>query len=289
MSQGLGRVFDRAQSRYDAMTPDDEEQPTEEERIMEEFKPYVSIDAETTGTDPATDRIITFSVHKRWSTKVRNGNTWTFNPGRPIPQSATDVHGITDADVAGEHPFTAAIANQIIEFIGADAILVGFNLLKFDIPIFQAELVRCGFKGEWPPQGMLVIDALGIYRKLFPHTLTAAVKQFCGREHEQAHDSLEDAEATADVLEGILKQHPALAEMTVDDLARYSQPTGMVDFSGKLFRDDAGDVCYGFGKNWKLKVRDAKEYSKWMLSSDFPVDTKRALEAELRRIDGRML
>jgi hypothetical protein len=61
----------------------------------------------------------------------------------------------------------------------------------------------------------------------------------------------------------------------------------MVDFSGKLFRDDQGDVCYAFGKNWKRKVRDAKEYADWMLSSDFPADTKRALESELRRIGVR--
>ena len=264
--------------------PDDDEQPTEE-RIMEEFKPYVAIDAETTGTDPVTDRIITFSVHKRWPNRVHNGNSWLFNPSRPIPASATAVHGITDADVAGEHPFTEARAKQIIEFIGDDAILVGFNLLKFDIPIFQAELARCGFKGEWPPPGMEIVDCLGLYRKLFPHTLTNAVKQFCGRDHTGAHDSLEDAEATADVLEGILKQQPTLAEMTVDDLARYSQPDGMVDFSGKLFRDADGDVCYGFGKNWKRKVRDEKSYAQWMLDSAFPADTKRALEAELRRIE----
>ena len=290
MSQGLGRAFDRAQSRYDAMSPeDDNETLTEEERIMEEFKPYVSIDCETTGTDPAQDRIISFAVHKRWPKNVRNGECWQFNPGRPIPATATAVHHITDADVAHDPPFTKARADQIIRFIGADAILVGFNLLKFDIPIFMAELVRCGYQEPWPPPGMLVIDASNIFRKLFPRDLKAAVKQFCGRDHEDAHDALADAEATADVLEGQLKQNPMLAEMTVDDLARYSQPAGLVDFSGKLFRDADGDVCYGVGKDYGKKIKDAPGFASWMLSKDFPIDTKRAVEAELRRTQGAML
>lgn len=254
---------------------------------MTTLKPYVTIDCETTGIDPATDRILTFAVHKRWPNRQHNGNEWKFNPGRLIPKSATEIHGITNEDVAQEHPFTKARAMQIIEFIGVDAILVGFNILKFDIPIFMAELERCGCSVEFPPPGMAVIDCLNIFRKKFPHDLDAAALRYAAQKRaSNQHDALEDCELTANILEGQLQQHPDLAELTVDDLARWSQPDGMVDFSGKLFRDRDGDVCYGIGKDYAKKIKDAPSFAHWMLTKNFPPDTKRAVEAELRRIGG---
>ena len=242
--------------------------------------PIISIDCETTGVNVTSDRILTFAVHKRWPANVQNGNEWKFNPGRPIPPDATKVHGITDADVSGEPPFTPARAAKIIEFIGKDGVLIGFNLLKFDIPIFLSELERCGCKASFPPAGMMVIDCLGIYRKQHPRDLASAVKLYAGRDHTEAHDSLADAEATADVLSGQLRQHAELAAMTLQELAKYFQPDGMVDFSGKLFRDAAGDVCYGIGKDYGKKVRQNPGFGQWMLGKDFPSDTKDWLRRE---------
>lgn len=69
---------------------------------------YAVIDLETTGFSPTSDAVVEMAcvlVEQRriigtWSTLV--------NPRRPIPEHATRVHGITDADVAFAPPFELA-------------------------------------------------------------------------------------------------------------------------------------------------------------------------------------
>jgi DNA polymerase-3 subunit epsilon len=119
------------------------------------MKPFVTIDCETTGTDPATDRIISFAAHKRLPAHV--SKEWRFNPGVPIRNS--DIHGITDHDVAHLAPFNPHFAREIVDWIGPGTTLVGYNLLKFDIPIFIAELARCGSSIVWPEPGAVIIDS----------------------------------------------------------------------------------------------------------------------------------
>ena len=66
------------------------------------------IDCETTGLDPGTDRIITVAVIRTDFTQLDEGTSLTgdrlvveVDPGIPIPEAASAVHGLRDADVAG--------------------------------------------------------------------------------------------------------------------------------------------------------------------------------------------
>ena len=63
------------------------------------------IDCETIGLDPGTDRIITVAVIRADFTQLDRGTSLTgdslvaeVNPGVPIPESATAVHGLRIAD-----------------------------------------------------------------------------------------------------------------------------------------------------------------------------------------------
>ena len=94
------------------------------------------IDCETTGFDPGTDRIITVAVIRADFSRLDRGTRLTgdslvveVNPGVPIPEAATAVHGLRDADVAGWPPF-ADEAQELRDFIG-DRVLVGHNA-QFD-------------------------------------------------------------------------------------------------------------------------------------------------------------
>ena len=106
------------------------------------------IDCETTGFDPGTDRIITVAVIRADFSRLDRGTRLTgdslvveVNPGVPIPEAATAVHGLRDADVAGWPPF-ADEAQELRDFIG-DRVLVGHNA-QFDKRFLNAEFKRAG-------------------------------------------------------------------------------------------------------------------------------------------------
>jgi len=168
-----------------------------------------SIDTETTGVNTETDRIVTLSVYKR-NAENEQSKHWTVNPGIPIPKSSYEIHGITDENVR-DCPDFGKIANEFLDFIGSCP-LVGFNIYAFDILIIMAELTRHGIDRVFPGEDVLIIDCGNIFKKKEPRTLEAAVQKYCGRKHEDAHSSLADAEATAAVLHGQLRQYEDLAQ-----------------------------------------------------------------------------
>ena len=68
-------------------------------------RPLVVFDLETTGTDPATDRIVEISALRLETDGSRSIKTRRLDPERPIPPGATAVHGIRDDDVRGAPTF----------------------------------------------------------------------------------------------------------------------------------------------------------------------------------------
>jgi DNA polymerase III epsilon subunit family exonuclease len=91
---------------------------------------YAVIDVETTGFSPIGDGVVEAAcviVHDR-----RIVRTWTslVNPGRPIPDYATRVHGITDADVASAPHFERV--QHALRAMCEGAIVVAHNA-KFDL------------------------------------------------------------------------------------------------------------------------------------------------------------
>ena len=62
-------------------------------------RPIVFFDLETTGTDPATDRIVEVAALRIDADGTRSARCRRLNPERPIPPAATAVHGIHDDDV----------------------------------------------------------------------------------------------------------------------------------------------------------------------------------------------
>lgn len=243
----------------------------------------VWIDAETTGVDPVKDRLIEFgavvmeidgSISKRWVQR--------FQPGIPIPAEATECHHITDEMVKDCPPF--AMFAKAITLALRDKDIGGFNLRRLDLPILDEELRRCGLKLELA--GVRLIDSFTIYQKKAPRDLAAAVREYCGREHDGAHGAAADASATADVFLGQMQRHPDLDAMTVDELSVFSRHGEYIyaDLAGKLYLDADGDLRYAFGKAKDKKVRDDPGFGRWMLKKDFPGSTLDALEIELDRL-----
>ncbi len=239
----------------------------------------VAIDLESTGTDPVLDRIIELGVTVMTPDGARARWCQRFNPGIPIPVEATEVHGITNVDVATMPAFKDFAGRIHRSLEGRD--LIGYNLRRMDLPMLDEEFRRCGLKLNL--DGVRVIDAFGIFSKKAPRKLEDAVRRFCGREHEGSHGAAADAEATLDVLLGQLAEFDDLAAMTIDQLADYSQTSEVryADLAGKLYYDQDGEIRYAFGKHKDCLVKEQRGYAHWMINKagGFPSSTLDVLEA----------
>jgi DNA polymerase-3 subunit epsilon len=77
-------------------------------------------DTETTGLNLREDRIVTASLQRLSSDGVvlDGGKDWVINPGIPIPEIASKVHGYYDEDVK-DSPSSDVAIPEILEAINA--------------------------------------------------------------------------------------------------------------------------------------------------------------------------
>jgi DNA polymerase-3 subunit epsilon len=176
-------------------------------KYLEIARPLAFLDLETTGLDPAEDRIVEWTVLRFGPQGGHHLVTRRCNPGVPISLGASAVHGITDADVA-DHPSFADRLPELVELLsGAD--ISGFGIAGFDLTMLDAELVRAGILPAYRPQRR-ILDVMVLYHAIAPYSRTArrtlarAVATYAGRSHEGAHRSAADALAAAEVLDGII-------------------------------------------------------------------------------------
>src|SRR5690606_4164900 len=107
-------------------------------------KPIIFFDLETTGVDPAKDRIIEMAMVKIKPDGTKEHYIKRIHPGMPIPKESSAIHGITDEDVKDAQEFKH-IAHELYEWMhGCD--LGGYNSSKFDIPVLAEEFLRTGIQ-----------------------------------------------------------------------------------------------------------------------------------------------
>ncbi len=238
-------------------------------------KPLIFFDLETTGVNVTNDRIVEISLIKVMPDGSEIEKTRRINPGMHIPEEATAVHHITDADVA-DCPQFKQIAKSLADFIrGCD--IAGFNSNRFDIPMLDEEFARAGVDFDFSKARF--IDVQTIFHKMEKRTLEAAYMFYCGKELDGAHSANADTRATYEVLKAQLDRYPSL-ENQVDKLSEFSSQHRNVDLMGRLYYDDQDREIINFGK---YKGQVAEEvfmrepgYFGWIDQGDFPSNTKRA-------------
>ena len=238
--------------------------------------PIIFFDLETTGINVAEDRIVEISYIKVYPNGKEESETIRVNPGIHIPEGATALHGITDADVA-EAPTFKEIAKHISKvFEGCD--LAGYNSDRFDIPLLAEEMIRADAKFDVSRRKM--IDVQTIFHKMEQRTLAAAYKFYCGKTLENAHSAGADTRATYEVLQAQLDRYPELPN-DVAALSEFSSFNRNVDFAGKMVYDENGCEVFNFGKYKGKKVIDVfkkdPSYYDWMMKGIFTHNTKKTL------------
>lgn len=233
-------------------------------------KPLVVFDLETTGTWVEKDRIVEIGMIKYMPDGSRLSYIKRVNPGIPIPRNVTKIINISDEDVK-DAPYFKVIAAEVLEFIGA-CDLGGFNIQRFDLPVLERELYDAGLSFHWRDRD--IYDAQKIYHIHEKRDLTAAYLMYCGKELQQAHSALNDAEAALQILNAQIKRYGS-EEKGLESLRDldYERSSGYFDKERK-FHWWNGQLYPTFGKYAKKKhikdiAREDREYLMWVLSRDF--------------------
>jgi DNA polymerase-3 subunit epsilon len=231
------------------------------------------IDLESTGLNPHIDRIVEISVLKIHRGGASQHVTCRLNPGVPIPAEASGIHGIYDADVAGQPRFRDIAASLQAFLAGSD--LAGFNLRRFDLRLLQAEFQRAGL--FWSLEGRSIIDAMEIFHRYERRDLAAAVGFYLGRPHDGAHSASADVLAAAQVLDAMLGRYADLPR-TVDALHMRFQDPNAVDGDRRFVRV-GGEIRMNFGPHRGQPLAVVAQvnpgFLRWMLGQDFQDDAKR--------------
>ena len=154
---------------------------------------YVAIDLETTGLDPATDRVIELgAIRFDRSGRIFASFDRLVNPLRPSHPRALAVHGIDDAILAAE-PTTDVVLPEFLAFLGdrEGSVLLAHGA-SFDAAFLGAELARLGGAiPDWP-----IVDTLALGRRIRPelpsHRLGELARIY-GLDPAGSHRALADA------------------------------------------------------------------------------------------------
>lgn len=236
-------------------------------------------DIESTGPDVSKDKIVQLAVIViDENGKIVFRHSKKFNPGIKISKEATAIHGIKDSDVKNCVSFKDDAKK--LKKLFQDKIIITYNGMVFDIPLLLNEFERAGVDVEFSGK---FFDVLKIERKLAGNTLSEVYKRYTGEELDGAHDALVDVEATDVILNHQMKKINSLLqpnETMEEALMRLSGTKDIVDFSGKLGRDDEGYLTFKFGKEKDKRVVDRPEYAAWILNSNFSKQVKDLIRAE---------
>jgi len=280
-------------------------------RALVAERPLISIDTECTDKDALTCGVCEFAAvaydaecveRAIAASNVETGlvvmpePAWPYslriNPQIPINPEATKVHGITDADVAQAPTADTLVAP--LASLASSFNVVGFNLLRFDLPVllrvagFMPQTLSLDVMGLWQhvkthaPTGRWIgtpgttatygldIARLGI--DSFRDTNGAAFAAVFGRRLEGAHGALADCRATAELMFALLLLFPTLPfsfgelAITAESMLRFVQtgPNGPFFARGKhagtlvTTINDTDDSYIG----WLMKAADIDEQSK---------------------------
>lgn len=262
-------------------------------------RPLAFFDLESTGKYPDRDRIVEITIIKLWPDGRDTSFSSLVDPTIPIPAAASEIHGITDAMVGAcrrcetgryghegsDHDFDpwptfANLASVIARGLdGCD--LAGYNIRRFDVPMLVAEFART--RTPFAVEGRRLVDPQAIFFKREPRNLEAALGFYCGQALDGAHRTVADVEATLEVLGGQLLRYTDLPQ-TVDELHAYCKDPSWIDESGRIVWA-GGVACLNFGahagKSLAELAKGQPDYLRWILSKDFPADTKAICRAAL--------
>lgn len=252
----------------------------------------VFFDVEATGLNVIRDRIVQIALIK-FSKKGGEPQEleMMINPGIPISEEAMAVHGITPKMLKNKPTFQQ-VAQELYDFIG-NADLAGYNSNRYDVPMLMEEFARVGI--EFSTKRRRLIDVQRIFYKMEPRTLSAALKFYCNKDIENAHDALADVRATIDVLKGQLERYKDIdfkdgdgnitekpIKNDMQAIHDFTNDMRFLDATQKMKLDANGLPVFAFGKYNGKPVGETcykdRNYYNWILNKEFSSQVKQIVK-----------
>ena len=250
-------------------------------------RPLAIFDLEATGLNISKERIVEIAILKINTDGSEERFKSLVNPEMTISEEVIKIHGISNEAIK-DAPTFKLLSARVIEFIG-NADLAGYNSNKFDIPLLAEEFIRVG--SDFDLSNRHFVDVQNIFHKMEQRTLSAAYQFYCKKELVDAHDAMNDTNATWEVLKSQLEKYENL-EQNIPFLAQFSLAGNLktLDFAGRLVLTENGEGAYNFGKHKGKTIKEIHEvepgYYSWFISpnTDFPLYTKQKLREEMDKI-----
>ena len=186
----------------------------------------VGFDLETTGKNPHEARIVTASIVLLDAQgQVQAAAEWLVDPGVEIPDEAAAVHGVT-TEHARQHGMDATaglseIVATLTDFMYHRVPIVAYNGV-YDFTVLTAEMARRNM-GEFSVVGVIdpyVLDKhVDTYRK-GKRTLEAVSAHY-GVTLDEAHTSLADSIAAAQVAQAMVAKHPERLNVPLETISNH--------------------------------------------------------------------
>ncbi|MEM5947771.1 3'-5' exonuclease [Spirochaetia bacterium 38H-sp] len=173
--------------------------------------PVIAFDVETTGLYADKDRVVEIACVMFEDGREVDSLSSLINPGIPIPEVVSNIHGIYDDDVM-DAPTMADFFDYFEDFVGNN-VLVAHNA-KFDLSFLRKEYARAG--RDFP--SLLILDTLSMSRKAFPGLPKYNLKALaysCGIEQKYHHRALDDARTCGELFYKCIRQLAPSGELAI--------------------------------------------------------------------------
>lgn len=175
----------------------------------------IAMDSETTGLDVASDRVVEIAAVRLRQGALDPEDRFAslVKPGIAIPAASTEIHGISDRDVAAAEAFPAVMSD--FSAWAGNAVVIGYSI-GFDLAVLKAEHERHGLAWR-PPRFFDLRHMVQLVAPQLPEQSLELAAKWLEVEVSGRHSAPGDAETAAKIFVALL---PRLREKGILTLAQ---------------------------------------------------------------------